>query len=783
MEKLNSEQSRWWDWAAIGLLLILLHTVATRLVATTWTPFLNLIQTFTSIGFVIGIALGYSYFRRNIARGLTFLYMLMLLPLLWTLVIDQDTSLEEQLMSVAGRLFYSISDFVARRPVDDPLFFIAIMSIAFWIISSWSAFTLVRNQNYLGAVLPAAIGLLIIQNYDNVRASRLWFLALFAFIALLLLGRLQFLQNKRSWSERRVFLSPDNTIDLTSSMAIAAGLIILVAWTVPASLSSLEAATKTWNKVTRPWHEFTDRMENAVSALESQVNVRRGEFFSTEMVLGRGFPLSDSVVFEVQVPAPSADRKPPRYYWRGRVYDYFTKDQWYTTGTTRQDFFAPEGELSIPDAQGSFSEHFVFNVGPTRLSLLYGPSQPVWFSRSGTILASPAGEAKDIFSWNASPSLLPGETYQVDAMLSNPNIQQLRAAGTEYPEWVANKYLQMPQNFSPRIRKLAAEITAKADTPYDKALAITNFLRQSIEYTDTLPQTPRNKDTLEWVLFDYKKAYCVYYATSEILMLRSLGVPARMAVGFSQGAGVREKENLIEDTSLPSKYIVREKNAHAWPEVYFPGIGWVEFEPTGNQAPLDRPLERRDSSENTLNPANATPRGELQLPEREPPVEEPNSPLPQNSPVFLLYLIPLLAIVGGLTVFFGRRYDVPTHAPVFLRSFIERTGIEVPAWVLRWERWVKLSPIEKAFESINFGLRQLHQPVPVHTTPIERAAKLTHILPDKADQIKILLDEHQTSLYTSRNADVTQARRAALDIRKQVIIERLRYLLPGKLLH
>jgi len=187
MENLHSQQSRWWDWAAVGLLLLLLQTTASRLLATTWTPFLYLVQTFTSLGFVIGTALGYSKFQRHTARWLTFFYMLILLPLQWTLVIDQDTSLEEQLFSVAGRLFFSTSNFVARRPVDDPLFFVAVMSIAFWIMSSWAGFTLVRNQNYLGAVLPAAISLLIIQNYDNASAGRLLFLALFAFLALLLL--------------------------------------------------------------------------------------------------------------------------------------------------------------------------------------------------------------------------------------------------------------------------------------------------------------------------------------------------------------------------------------------------------------------------------------------------------------------------------------------------------------------------------------------------------------------------------------------------------------------
>jgi hypothetical protein len=163
------------------------------------------------------------------------------------------------------------------------------------------------------------------------------------------------------------------------------------------------------------------------------------------------------------------------------------------------------------------------------------------------------------------------------------------------------------------------------------------------------------------------------------------------------------------------------------------------------------------------------------LPERDPSLELPTAPVQQTSKILpLLYLLPLLAVAAGLTIFFGRRYELPTHVPVFLRAFIERTGIEVPAWVLRWEKWVKLSPIEKAFESINFGLRQLRQPVPVHVTPIERAEKLARILPAKADQIKILLDEHQTSLYTSRDADVTLARQAASDIRKQVILERIR---------
>jgi transglutaminase-like putative cysteine protease len=772
MEKLHSQPSRWWDWAAIGLHFILLETVASRLVATTWTPFLYLIQTITYMGFVIGTAIGYSRFQRHTVRWLTFFYMLILLPLQWTLVIDQNASLEEQFLSVAGRLFFSTSDFLARQPVEDPIFFVAVMSIAFWIISSWAGFALVRNQNYLGAVLPAAIGLLIIQNYDSSHATRLWFLAFFAFIALLLLGRLQFLQNKVSWRERRIFLSPDNSVDLTSSMAVAAGLIIIVAWTVPASLSSLNSAVKTWNDATRPWREFTQKIENAVSALESPGTGRRGEFFGSELALGRGFPQSDLVMFEVKTPDLPDGQKPPRYYWRGRTYDRFVNGQWYTTGTVREEYSPAVINPFEVAVQEEAPARFIFNTGNTSFSLLYSPAQPVWISRPGVTFAVPAEPGKDIVAWHAYPSLRGGETYQVDAALINPNRQQLQEAGTAYPEWVANKYLQLPKNFSPRIQELAQELTKDVETPYEKAFVITSYLRENLKYSKTISEPPRNRDRLEWILFEYKQAYCVYYASAEILMLRSVGVPARMAVGFAQGEGDG------------FTYTVRRFHAHAWPEVYFPGIGWVEFEPTASQSPLDRPLPPLDPSQMD-NPALR--RDELLLENnpafasREQELEEGLTAVPEQDPGsrLYLYLVPIFIAITALAIYFGRNSSVRAAVPIFLRATFERSGIDVPIWILRWEKWVKLSPIEKAFESVNFGLRQLDQPVAVHVTPIERASKLTRLLPDKADQIKVLLDEHQTSLYTSRTADVTQARHAALDIRKQVIRERIRRLFYG----
>ena len=185
------------------------------------------------------------------------------------------------------------------------------------------------------------------------------------------------------------------------------------------------------------------------------------------------------------------------------------------------------------------------------------------------------------------------------------------------------------------------------------------------------------------------------------------------------------------------------------------------------------------SSTNGLNPGN------LPIPESnldKLPLDDGlnNDPTTADSTFFpLLYLLPLFIAFTALTVFLSRRYAFTTRIPAFVRTTMERSGLEAPAWIIHWERWSSLSPIERSFETINFGLRQVNQPAPVHATPLERAKSLANILPQLEIVIKVLLDEHQTSLYTSRVADERQARRAALQIRTQVVMSLIRYFWTG----
>jgi len=771
---MQKSASRWWDWPAVILLFILLQIVATRLVVTIWTPFLFIVQAVSCLGFVVGTTLGYTVFSERTSRWLSFLYMMVILPLQWTLVIKQVDSLEEKLISVGGRLLFSFSDLFARRPVDDPFFFVAVMTVCFWILGASAGFKLVRRHNYLAAVIPSAIGLMVIQAYNNFVAGRIWFLAVFAFFALLLLGRLNHLENKKSWRERRIFLSTDDNIDLTRTTIIIVGLIILVSWIPPASLSSLDSAVQMWNQVTSPWRELTHKMENAVSALKSPPETKRSEFFGSELLLGQGFPLSDQILFTVQAPDIPFNEKPPRYYWRGRTYNDFSNGQWQITGASFVDY-SPEDIIPIPiSTEANTPPNFIFQTGDTIFSLLYAPAQPVWISRPGNRQLATFNNGQEIISWFASPSLRAGEAYQVHAVLNNPNQEQLRTAGTAYPEEIKQKYLELPNNFSTRISELANEITSQAKTPYDKAVAITYYLRNNIKYASSIPKPPLNTDPLEWVIFDYKQGYCVYYASSEVLMLRSLGVPARMAVGYAQG---ERKDNT---------YIVRRLNAHAWPEVYFPDIGWIEFEPTGNQDTLTRPLPPHDDGNNQGDDPNALdPLGLKNEPTNSQSTQEADTSIQKQTNTGqpfnpTLIMIPIFIAFATLTVYFSRRYAIPARIPVFLRASIERSGAQAPGWIINWERWVSVSSIERSFESINFGLRLLKYPLPIHATPAERARALSTLIPAIENQIKALLDEHQTSLYTSRIANITLARNVAFHIRIQVLIEKVRNLVKGK---
>ena len=136
---------------------------------------------------------------------------------------------------------------------------------------------------------------------------------------------------------------------------------------------------------------------------------------------------------------------------------------------------------------------------------------------------------------------------------------QLRNAGRDYPNWVKAKYLQLPNNISAQVRGLARNIVGQANTDYDKAAAIERWLRANITYDENLAAPPPGVEGSEYILFRTHRAYCTYYATAMIVMLRSQGVPARMATGYAQG-----EMNAASAGLSSALYSVKVKDSHAW---------------------------------------------------------------------------------------------------------------------------------------------------------------------------------------------------------------------------
>lgn len=181
----------------------------------------------------------------------------------------------------------------------------------------------------------------------------------------------------------------------------------------------------------------------------------------------------------------------------------------------------------------------------------------------------------------ARDGLSAGQTYSVVSLESTALSDDLRAAPSgpgAYPAEVAERYLQLPDTVTQRTRDLARQITGGANNPYDQAMALQNWLRANIVYSEDIKFPPKNQDVVDYVLFDSKQGYCEYYASAFIVMARELGLPTRMVVGFFPG----------EKDDAAGGFLYRERNAHTWPEVYFPGRGWIRFEPTANRQAVNR---------------------------------------------------------------------------------------------------------------------------------------------------------------------------------------------------
>jgi transglutaminase-like putative cysteine protease len=268
-------------------------------------------------------------------------------------------------------------------------------------------------------------------------------------------------------------------------------------------------------------------------------------------------------------------------FLRAQSYDFYTAQGWKVGGTsqiTSTPWPASRALQTVDETRRQFRRAVQVTVTTSKqASVIVSAGQPLAVNIDSRVVFGP--DQQDVTSIRPPDRLKEGVQYRVDSTLSNASVGRLRTAPVQYPAWVTSSYLQLPPDFSRRVAAKARELSLSADNPYDKAVAIEQHLRTLAIDTKIDPAPPK-RDSVEYFLFTLGRGYFDYHASAMVVMLRSIGIPARLAVGY-----IIRPQDRIPDTGT---YVVSEANAFAWPEVYFPTLGWVEFNPTPSEPRISR---------------------------------------------------------------------------------------------------------------------------------------------------------------------------------------------------
>ena len=282
-------------------------------------------------------------------------------------------------------------------------------------------------------------------------------------------------------------------------------------------------------------------------------------------------------------------------YWRVETKDIYTGKGWENDSSDEEEMKVIESNNHIPLT--TFSEHVETNEHHALIimaetfelpKLVYPYGINALHRQDIQLKLNEQNEEIRTTSFNNQDMIL--QEYSMNYSYPSFDINELKKDG-EDPEDIKERYTQLPPNLPDRIEKLAKEIAQPYDTRYDKALAIEKYFGQSGIFTyetENIPVPRGSQDYVDQFLFNSHAGYCDNYSTSMVVMLRTLGIPARWAKGFTSGEKVTENDSghLVDDGY--DVYEITNANAHSWVEVYFSNVGWVPFEPTqGFSNPTD----------------------------------------------------------------------------------------------------------------------------------------------------------------------------------------------------
>jgi transglutaminase-like putative cysteine protease len=297
--------------------------------------------------------------------------------------------------------------------------------------------------------------------------------------------------------------------------------------------------------------------------------------FSDSVSLGEIGSLlqNDQIVMRAQIDKTDG-KNLGTLHWRGIALDTFDNKRW---SKSKKDFREPfvkvEGNLFLDRDVST-------NAAPTIQTIYLEPiDTPVLFSLSRPVAIE--SNLPELFkdSEGAVSFYRRGDyerlSYKISSDRSLPDANRLKSDNKNYLS-ETKRYLQLPEQFDERIAALTAQIIEKQTNRFDKAKAVENYLQTQFGYTSEMKAT--GEEPLADFLFNIREGHCEYFATAMAIMLRTQGIATRIVNGFQQG----------EYNETAEVFVVRQKDAHSWVEVYFPGEDdWVPFDPTPSSGRFD----------------------------------------------------------------------------------------------------------------------------------------------------------------------------------------------------
>lgn len=583
-------------WTALLLVLAMIATAGSTIVAAQWTDGLHILVWIGCLAVMAGMLLGISRIPGFFAHVFTLCYgafaVSLFLGLASTGFYDGDVGWFDRLNDMSWRIYDWANLALTGGTSRDPLMFVLLASILFWLLGYTAAWYTFRHEHMWRALLPTGVLVLLTVYYypQGGPADLTIYLLAYLLLALLYIVRAHLSQREKEWRKAFVTFSSDIQFDMLRAGLVFAVVMLIFAWGAPSAAADTQLADR-WAEMSGPVRELQRDWSRLFSALRSYGSAP-ADAYGMQLTLGGPIQLGDEPLFDVYAPRVPAGR----IYWRGVVFDRYDGAGWQNTDTSRLKVDAGGTWQRMTD--DGLRAVFTQTVAPLTpaATLIYGAQSVVSVSRSVEYVVGYTAEDAGLLDSmvQARVPIRPGDTYVVVSYITQADPDSLRSAGTRYPGQMLERYTALPATVTQRTRDLAAQITAGARTPYDKAAAIETYLRENITYSENVSAPPKGQDAVDYVLFVTKTGYCQYYASAMVVMLRSVGIPARFAAGYAQGEYMDDK----------GAYRVRSHDAHAWPEVYFPKFGWVEFEPTSSQSPILRPVP---APTDTANQGDSTP--------------------------------------------------------------------------------------------------------------------------------------------------------------------------------